>query len=563
MKKYYFLFFFLMACYVFGESAFSDRFSWRDPKKIQSVKKAKKDAKAFTLMFSKNEWAHIGDQLKLEYDLVLMRDGTLLHGQIEEVPDIEYFFGDVSFQTAEVSAIVFAPYFNNPKMQIITWNGENYIGKMPKKKIIFFERKKKNLSFFGYHYVRKAIAPESIDTLVLKKRKSVPVFVHESFMSMRLFNGDRFPFRSATYKVGLTDGKKEFYVRSDEIVDVRNRGGLEGFLKGVEMDRKLDFSLIRDKTFSIRLAKDDQELVIPWTEIERIWGDDGAFVLSSPYFFSLKRIENMVYIPPGDFFFGSNVDTAADLKNVPKLLTKKHLSSYTVAQLLFNKRAAPTIHSPPLMITMPGIYVDKYEVSNKQYLEFVESVGYKRPKHWIEGKIPKGLEDHPVTNISFHDAQEYAKWAGKHIPTEIEWERCAKGASGFPYPYGPEFDPGMSNVDGEMTKSVGSYEGLVKSEKYSPESFQKAVQDMSGNVAEWTSTPYDPDWLKRLAQKKEKLINPKNRVRHPLKVVKGGSFKSSSKTSTTSHRTPMHEDDYNDYTGFRCISYDFDLPIKE
>jgi formylglycine-generating enzyme required for sulfatase activity len=81
---------------------------------------------------------------------------------------------------------------------------------------------------------------------------------------------------------------------------------------------------------------------------------------------------------------------------------------------------------------MRSFYMDKYPVTNALYLSFVKATGYKPSdtanylKHWVNGRIKKGDEQLPVTFVSYEDAKAYARWAGKRLPTEIEWQYAAQ-----------------------------------------------------------------------------------------------------------------------------------------
>lgn len=74
----------------------------------------------------------------------------------------------------------------------------------------------------------------------------------------------------------------------------------------------------------------------------------------------------------------------------------------------------------------PGFYVKSTKVSNKEYQKFVKAINHRHPSHWAEGKIPMGLEDSPVVNVSYKDAFLFAVWSGKRLPTKNEIERAAK-----------------------------------------------------------------------------------------------------------------------------------------
>jgi formylglycine-generating enzyme required for sulfatase activity len=85
--------------------------------------------------------------------------------------------------------------------------------------------------------------------------------------------------------------------------------------------------------------------------------------------------------------------------------------------------------------------MDKFPVTNNQYLQFVKASKYKPSdtanylKHWVKGKIPEGEENYPVVYISYEDAKAYATWAGKRLPTEIEWQYAAQTPEGNEWPW--------------------------------------------------------------------------------------------------------------------------------
>jgi len=91
--------------------------------------------------------------------------------------------------------------------------------------------------------------------------------------------------------------------------------------------------------------------------------------------------------------------------------------------------------------------IDETPVTNAEYAEFITRSGYQPLvkanflKHWRDGQPPAGREDHPVVSESLEDARAYAKWAGKHLPTEEEWQYAAQGAGGRTYPWGNDLQP--------------------------------------------------------------------------------------------------------------------------
>lgn len=134
-------------------------------------------------------------------------------------------------------------------------------------------------------------------------------------------------------------------------------------------------------------------------------------------------------------------------------------------------------------ITMPSYFIDKTEVTNGQYLEFLDKSGYqprwpeKFLEHWENGSYPDGMADHPVVWVSLEDAQACCEYAGKRLPSEEEWQKAAQGDDGRDWPWGNIYDPDKANIDSQGTMPVGSFKDGA-----SP----YGCLDMTGNVWEWT-----------------------------------------------------------------------------
>ena len=79
-------------------------------------------------------------------------------------------------------------------------------------------------------------------------------------------------------------------------------------------------------------------------------------------------------------------------------------------------------------------YIDKFPITNSQYKKFIDATWTKEPFNWGEAQFNKPLQ--PVVGVSWHDAVAYAKWTGKRLPKETEWEKAARGTDGREYPWG-------------------------------------------------------------------------------------------------------------------------------
>ena len=133
-------------------------------------------------------------------------------------------------------------------------------------------------------------------------------------------------------------------------------------------------------------------------------------------------------------------------------------------------------------------YLDKYPVTNAQFLEFLEASGYMPGdtvnflKHWEGGRIPLGMEDHPVVYVSLQDARAFAQWAGKRLPTESEWQYAGQGPDLLKWPWGNEMDSTLCNSSSGATTPVDAFP-----KGRSP----FGAEDMVGNVWQLTSDVYD------------------------------------------------------------------------
>jgi iron(II)-dependent oxidoreductase len=145
-------------------------------------------------------------------------------------------------------------------------------------------------------------------------------------------------------------------------------------------------------------------------------------------------------------------------------------------------------NSPAPVVKMKRFYMDRYPVTNKDFLAFMLATSYKPSdpsnflKHWENGTIPQGQEDYPVVYVSLEDARAYAKWAGKRLPTEIEWQYAAQGTDGRKYPWGNDF---------HGTKCNNAFGQATPVDAFSKGKSPFGVEDMIGNVWQLTNDEYD------------------------------------------------------------------------
>lgn len=150
---------------------------------------------------------------------------------------------------------------------------------------------------------------------------------------------------------------------------------------------------------------------------------------------------------------------------------------------------------PQFRANLPGYYIGVTEVTNAQYKGFVDATGRVAPPHWSGGQGPSDLANHPVVNADWGDAQAYCDWAGLRLPSELEWERAARGTEGRTYPWGAAWDASRcrcaENCGPGTTAPVGSYPSGA-----SP----CGALDMAGNLMEWCEDWFDSQAYARYAQ---------------------------------------------------------------
>lgn len=195
-------------------------------------------------------------------------------------------------------------------------------------------------------------------------------------------------------------------------------------------------------------------------------------------------------------------------------------------------------------VSIKPFYLDKTEVTNKQYADFLKAVGRteakaRLPQGWQWGKdgtaaMPVAREAYPVTGIGYEDATAYALWAKKRLPTEDEWETAARGARSYLYPWGARYESKRANdLNGELggTGPVGTFPGDV-----SP----FGALDMAGNVMEWTAT------IEGGKPAPAKLEGPTNIV------IRGGAYDRDPKRCSATYRWVYASTTKVANLGFRC-----------
>jgi formylglycine-generating enzyme required for sulfatase activity len=146
---------------------------------------------------------------------------------------------------------------------------------------------------------------------------------------------------------------------------------------------------------------------------------------------------------------------------------------------------------PAHEVDLPTFEIDKFEVTNADYAVFTEETGYQTfaekggykswRDDWTEGK-----DNHPVVRVTWDDANAYCEWLGKRLPGEAEWEKAARGEDSRTFPWGNDWDPAKANG-----KEAG-LRGTTAAGSFGAGASAYGIEDLAGNVWEWTSDWYQP-----------------------------------------------------------------------
>ncbi len=282
--------------------------------------------------------------------------------------------------------------------------------------------------------------------------------------------------------------------------------------------------------------------------------------------------DNTVLIPAGSFIMGSN-----------KVDTEKNGPEYGNAKPLYADE------HPKHPVDLPAFQIDRYEVSNADYREFVAATGHTPPPYWLSngyvlsmrkgeiGKLDdrrlralvadifridvdsrrldhqallKVIDKHlayqdtlPVIEVDWGDAHDYCNWAGKRLPSEAEWEKAARGAQANEFPWGDEWHAGYSNSGDEAWE-----DGVAPVGSYPRDRSPYGVMDMGGNVSEWVA-----DWYQPYPGSHESSADFGRQYR----VIRGGAWGREGHYALhlflrTAYRFYLPPDSRLDDVGFRC-----------
>lgn len=229
----------------------------------------------------------------------------------------------------------------------------------------------------------------------------------------------------------------------------------------------------------------------------------------------------MVPVPAGKVRLGNEESTL-----------RRYFGQFSFSADVIDAMVATCLESPLEEVDVAEFSIDQYEVTNSEYAKFVNETRHNVPSYWVDGSPPPGKEQHPVVNITYNDAQAYADWSGKKLPTREQWTRAFRGDSDHLFPWGDTYEVTWIHVH-DTPPAGNKTTAPVQSTPRDISPYQ--VYNLAGNASEFVrGTFYQDD--------------------APYRMVKGGTFEGLGAVYALAPMFTRYGLDFaKKDTGFRCV----------
>lgn len=249
----------------------------------------------------------------------------------------------------------------------------------------------------------------------------------------------------------------------------------------------------------------------------------------------LQAVEKseMVEIPAGSFLMGFDNDNDMEWGDVDE--------------------------EPVHEVYLDAFYMDRYEVTSQQFSRFLNehpsdvhrfirldpSVTLEQGEDGVRPR--SGLEQYPANGVSWYGADAYCRWKGKHLPTEAQWEKAARGTDQRIFPWGNKEPDDKRATYRRHFEKLG-FKALEPVDSMEQGSSPYGIHHMAGNVWEWVADWYAADYYEESGNSK----NPKGPAMGISKVLRGGNWYYKAYYMRTTYRFNERPDVFNVWQGFRC-----------
>ncbi len=203
---------------------------------------------------------------------------------------------------------------------------------------------------------------------------------------------------------------------------------------------------------------------------------------------------------------------------------------------------------PRQRIGLNGFRISRTPITQAQYQQFVIATGHPAPGHWRGGRPAAGTDDHPVTYVTWNDAQAFCDWSGVRLPSEAEWEKAGRSDDGRWWPWGDTLpDASHGHFNGQAQGVAPAAQSVMPVGRFPSGASPYGALDMAGNVWEWTNSLYRP-YPYRADDGRE------DPAQNGLRVVRGGSYNHDLRQIRCAARDGMAAGVRDVYIGFRVVA---------
>jgi formylglycine-generating enzyme len=250
-----------------------------------------------------------------------------------------------------------------------------------------------------------------------------------------------------------------------------------------------------------------------------------------------------VFIPKGAFIMGSD---AAEIAIAVEMCKREPLGDEGCERPFVSELDAHEV-------LLSAYYIDRTEVTVGDYRRCIE-LGVCTAPPFAAGGGRLDRPNLPVTLVAFSDAQRYCSFVGGRLPTEAEWERAARGASGRRFPWGNIYNPRLSNhgtLGVDDTDDSDGFAELAPVGSFPGGRTPDGIDDLAGNAAEWVADTIEDVSSARYAPTSE--ANPKGATSGAFHVVRGGGYETAAPWLRAAARTFRLASVRKPFLGFRCV----------
>ena len=449
-----------------------------------------------------------------EEDVIFYKNGDKLSGKVTSPSiGVQTSYGQIFFDTRLIAGIIFesgaymeriytvnksyfSGFISNPTIDFRLSSGDDIVVRKEKiARILFRLRDKELLGIPGsdvFYMVNEDVFSGRLIEEVLRVRTA---YADVAIEASTITDISFIAEQQVFIKINLYNGDEVNGVLLDEDIQI-------------DLDAGPSVDIYQGKVKEIRM---------------RVGYDPVLFVpVSAPA--PVSSTNDMVLIPGGEFLMGSNYGHADE--------------------------------KPAHEVYLDAYYIDKYEVTNEQFSQFLNDRGNQEEGgvawlHMADGhslveyrsgeyKPKLGYENHPVIEVSWYGARAYAEWVGKRLPTEAEWEKAARGGLvEKKYSWGDNIDDSRANYGENVgqTTVVG---------RYPPNNY--GLYDMGGNVCQWVSDWYEEDYYSRGTSSR----NSQGPNHGSERVVRGGGWSHDADYIRSANRNSLSPQSTSNHLGFRC-----------